>query len=288
MRPKNRLSAAAPRRVPVNPTERSLNPSWQRVATRWRSGRTWWTATVLRDAMLASSSRAEASMGSSAPEARVVIETAPGEEAQVDYGTGPMVRDLQTGKYRRTRLFVLTLGCSRKSVRLLVFRSSSRVWAELHEKAFRRLGGVTRVVVLDNLPRRRDHTPTFTMPHSIRSTATAEVLRRGRFAVPRARSGSKRQGSNPASARKAQKNAAEGVAAFRYFLERSANASPGLLGGCWADGARIHAGDQAVLWPRHVCWKMKLALLASAGRAFSARHYSDGERTVRSGLLRRS
>ena len=34
--------------------------------------------------------------GSSAPEARVVIETAPGEEAQVDYGTGPMVRDPQT------------------------------------------------------------------------------------------------------------------------------------------------------------------------------------------------
>jgi transposase len=89
--------------------------------------------------------------GFSAPEARVVIETAPGEEAQVDYGTGPMVRDAQTGKYRRTRLFVLTLGYSRKSVRLLVFRSSSRVWAELHEKAFRRLGGVTRVVVLDNL-----------------------------------------------------------------------------------------------------------------------------------------
>jgi len=62
-----------------------------------------------------------------------------------------MVRDPQTGKYRRTRLFVLTLGCSRKSVRLLVFRSSARVWAELHEKAFRRLGGATRVVVLDNL-----------------------------------------------------------------------------------------------------------------------------------------
>ena len=89
--------------------------------------------------------------GSPTPEARVVIETAPGEEAQVDYGTGPMVRDAQTGKYRRTRLFVLTLGHSRKAVRLLVFRSSSRVWAELHEKAFRRLGGATRVVVLDNL-----------------------------------------------------------------------------------------------------------------------------------------
>ena len=86
-----------------------------------------------------------------APEPRVVIETAPGEEVQVDYGEGPMVRDPHTGKYRRTRLFVLTLGFSRKSVRLLVFRSSSQTWAELHEKAFRRLGGVTRVVVLDNL-----------------------------------------------------------------------------------------------------------------------------------------
>jgi len=87
----------------------------------------------------------------SAPEARAVIETAPGEEAQVDYGEGPMVRDPRTGKYRRTRLFVLTLGFSRKSVRLLVFRSSSQVWAELHEKTFRRLGGCTRVMVLDNL-----------------------------------------------------------------------------------------------------------------------------------------
>jgi transposase len=89
--------------------------------------------------------------GTRVPEAHPVIVTAPGEEAQVDYGTGPMVRDPQTGKYRRTRLFVLTLGYSRKAVRLLVFRSSSRIWAELHEKAFRRLGGSVRVVVLDNL-----------------------------------------------------------------------------------------------------------------------------------------
>src|SRR5262252_5036517 len=89
--------------------------------------------------------------GNQPAEARAVIVTAPGEEAQVDYGTGPMVRDPQSGKYRRTRLFVMTLGYSRKSVRLLTLRSSSRIWAELHEKAFRRLGGSTRIVVLDNL-----------------------------------------------------------------------------------------------------------------------------------------
>ena len=86
-----------------------------------------------------------------AAQARVVITTARGEEAQVDYGDGPMVRDPATGKYRRTRLFVLTLGYSRKAVRLLVRRSSAQVWAELHERAFRRLGGSVRVVVLDNL-----------------------------------------------------------------------------------------------------------------------------------------
>jgi transposase len=89
--------------------------------------------------------------GAQTPEAHPVIVTAPAEEAQVDYGTGPMVRDPQSGKYRRTRLFVMTLGYSRKAVRLLVFHSNSRTWAELHEKAFRRLGGAVRVVILDNL-----------------------------------------------------------------------------------------------------------------------------------------
>ncbi|PYY08790.1 MAG: IS21 family transposase [Acidobacteria bacterium] len=80
-----------------------------------------------------------------------VIVTAPGEEAQVDYGEGPLVRDPQSGRYRRTRLFVMTLGYSRKCVRLIVFHSSTRAWAELHETAFVRLGGAPRVLILDNL-----------------------------------------------------------------------------------------------------------------------------------------
>jgi len=84
-------------------------------------------------------------------EARVVITTAIGEEGQVDYGEGPMVHDASTGKYRRVRLFVLTLGYSRKCVRLLTWRSSAQIWAELHERAFRRLGGTVRIIVLDNL-----------------------------------------------------------------------------------------------------------------------------------------
>src|SRR5712692_2516662 len=84
-------------------------------------------------------------------EAHPVLVTAPGEEGQVDYGDGPMVRHPVTRKYRRTRLFVFTLGYSRKSVRLLTFQSSTRRWCELHEEPFRRLGGAVKVTVLDNL-----------------------------------------------------------------------------------------------------------------------------------------
>jgi hypothetical protein len=41
--------------------------------------------------------------GHGAPDAHPVIITAPGEEGQVDYGEGPMVRHPGTGKYRRAR-----------------------------------------------------------------------------------------------------------------------------------------------------------------------------------------
>ena len=41
-----------------------------------------------------------------------------------------MVRDAATGKYRRARLFVMTLGLGRKSVPLLTLPSSAAVWCE--------------------------------------------------------------------------------------------------------------------------------------------------------------
>jgi hypothetical protein len=74
--------------------------------------------------------------GSAVHLAHLTIVTAPGEEAQVDYGDGPMVRHPETGKYRRTRLFALTLAWSRKAVWLLTWKSSTRTWCELHAEAF--------------------------------------------------------------------------------------------------------------------------------------------------------
>jgi transposase len=79
------------------------------------------------------------------------FETEPGQEMQVDYGEGAPTRDSRTGKYRRPRLFTLTLGNSRHAFRKVVWNSSSEVWCKLHEEAFAYFGGTARTIRFDNL-----------------------------------------------------------------------------------------------------------------------------------------
>jgi transposase len=79
------------------------------------------------------------------------LEFLPGEEAQVDYGEGALTRYGPSGRYRRPRLFVMTLRYSRRSFRKVVWKSSAEVWARLHEEAWRYFGGSCRYCVLDNL-----------------------------------------------------------------------------------------------------------------------------------------
>jgi len=84
------------------------------------------------------------------PEQYDRLEYLPGEEAQVDYGQGAQTLH-PSGKYRRPRLFVMTLKYSRRAFRKVVWKSSQRVWAKLHEESFRYFGGCPQYVVLDNL-----------------------------------------------------------------------------------------------------------------------------------------
>jgi len=79
------------------------------------------------------------------------LEFAAAEECQADYGEGAPTRDPKTGRYRKPRLFIMTLRYSRRSFRRVVWKSSKQVWAQLHEEAFRYFGGSTHYVVLDNL-----------------------------------------------------------------------------------------------------------------------------------------
>jgi transposase len=85
------------------------------------------------------------------PKVSCRFETPPGQEAQVDYGEGAPTRDPRTGKYRKPRLFVMTLGMSRHAFRKVVWRSSQQTWCELHEEAFAYFGGTPKTIRLDNL-----------------------------------------------------------------------------------------------------------------------------------------
>lgn len=77
------------------------------------------------------------------------LEFAPGEEAQVDYGEGALTWDAVAKRWRRPRLFVMTLRYSCRSFRRVVWKSGQQEWAQLHEQAFRYFGGAARYVVLD-------------------------------------------------------------------------------------------------------------------------------------------
>ncbi len=85
------------------------------------------------------------------PKVSARFETLPGQEAQVDYGEGAPTLDVQTGKYRRPRLFIMVLGASRHAFRKVVWRSSKEIWCRLHEEAFAYFGGVPETMRLDNL-----------------------------------------------------------------------------------------------------------------------------------------
>jgi len=78
------------------------------------------------------------------------LEFLPGEEAQVDYGTGALTL-YRNGRYRRPRLFVMTLKYSGRSFRKVVWKSSKKTWSQLHEQAFRYFGGCPQYMMLDNL-----------------------------------------------------------------------------------------------------------------------------------------
>lgn len=84
------------------------------------------------------------------PERFDVLESLPGEEAQVDFGEGALTRTAN-GKYRRPYLFVMSLKYSGKAFRKVVWKADQQSWARLHEEAFHALGGVCSYVVLDNL-----------------------------------------------------------------------------------------------------------------------------------------
>lgn len=87
----------------------------------------------------------------STPEAYVRVHSAPGEEAQVDFGSAGNFLDPPSGRVRQAYVFVMTLSFSRHQYAELVFDQKVSTWLELHKRAFESFGGVVAKVVPDNL-----------------------------------------------------------------------------------------------------------------------------------------
>ena len=85
------------------------------------------------------------------PEAVVRVHTAPGEEAQVDFGRVGTLYDASSGRLRPVYVFVATLSYSRHQYAELVFDQKTPTWLALHRRAFESWGGVPQRVVPDNL-----------------------------------------------------------------------------------------------------------------------------------------
>jgi transposase len=91
---------------------------------------------------------AHLSGGSELPMRR--METLPGEEAQVDFGTGAPIITAE-GKRRKTNVFRIVLSHSRRGYSEATFTQTAEDFIRCLENAFAHFGGVSRTLVVDNL-----------------------------------------------------------------------------------------------------------------------------------------
>ena len=82
------------------------------------------------------------------PDATMRLETAPGEQAQMDWGSLAYIGE--DGKKRRIWVFVMTMGWSRACYVELVRKADTAAFIQCHVNAFEYLGGVPRRCLYDN------------------------------------------------------------------------------------------------------------------------------------------
>jgi transposase len=90
------------------------------------------------------------SLAKTTPRVTSVLEFAPGEAAQVDFGKGPEIVDVHTGEAFKTWVFVMLLAWSRHQYAELVRDQSIETWLGCHRRAFEHFNGVPSKVIIDN------------------------------------------------------------------------------------------------------------------------------------------
>ena len=122
------------------------------------------------------------------------LEVSPGEEAQVDFGYAGEFLDPESGRVRRTWVFVMTLSFSRHQYAELVFDQTIETWGRLHRAAFEFFGGVPRRVVLDNLRAAIVHARPLRSRGAAQLSRVRGALRLPHRALPAADARAQRQG----------------------------------------------------------------------------------------------
>jgi transposase len=87
----------------------------------------------------------------SEPEVFIRVQSEPGEDLQVDFGSVGLLYDPVTKRMRTAYVFVATLGYSRHQYAELVFEQKIATWIALHKRTFEYFGGVPKRVIPDNL-----------------------------------------------------------------------------------------------------------------------------------------
>jgi len=90
------------------------------------------------------------SLRAAEPQRFLRLESLPGEEAQVDFGSGPRLPD-GAGGWRKSSVFRVVLSYSRKAYSEGVLHQDTETFLRCLENAFRYFGGVPQTVVIDNL-----------------------------------------------------------------------------------------------------------------------------------------
>jgi hypothetical protein len=84
------------------------------------------------------------------PQATCHLDFAPGEAAQVDFGSGPVIIDTRTGEEIKTWFFLMTLCWSRHQYAEIILNQKVDTWLACHRHAFEWFNGVVKKVTIDN------------------------------------------------------------------------------------------------------------------------------------------
>lgn len=86
----------------------------------------------------------------SRPKATMPLAFAAGEAAQIDFGSGPELIEVETGEIVKTWFFLMTLCWSRHQYAEIVLDQKVPTWLACHRHAFEWFGGVPGKLIIDN------------------------------------------------------------------------------------------------------------------------------------------